>query len=132
MLLLNLDSVCEFKQIENIRFATDEEKEEFFSVCDKNGYKWDCEKKTLEKKTDTEPQDSARKFDTGTLKPFDKVLVRDGAGFWRPSLFGADMITGYRYLTSGGNYKECVPYEGNEHLVGTTKQCDDYYKTWTD
>ena len=132
MLLVNLDSVCEIKQIENIRFATDDEKEEFFSVCDKNGYKWDCENKTLEKKTDTEPQDSARKFDTGTLKPFDKVLVRDGAGFWRPSLFGADMITGYRYLTSGGNYKECVPYEGNEHLVGTTKQCDDYYKTWTD
>lgn len=131
MLLVNLDAVCEINQIENIRFATDAEKEEFFSVCDKNGYKWDCENKTLRKKVDTEPQDSARKFNTGTLKPFDKVLVRDGAGIWRPSLFGADMITGYRYLTSGGNYKCCIPYEGNEHLVGTKNDCDDYYKTWT-
>lgn len=132
MLMVNLDAVCEINHIENIRFATDAEKEEFFSVCDKNGYKWDCENKKLEKNTDTEGQNSGQKFDIGTLKPFDKVLVRDGAGFWRPSLFGADMITGYRYLTSGGNYRECVPYEGNEHLVGTTKQCDDYYKTWTD
>ena len=125
-----LDAVCEINAIENIRFATDDEKEEFFSVCDKNGYKWDCENKTLKKKT--EQQRSGHKFDTGTLKPFDKVLVRDGNGLWRPGFFGADMITGYRYLTSDGYYKCCIPYEGNEHLVGTTRQCDDYYKVWTD
>ncbi len=132
MLLVNLDAVCEINHIENIRLATDAENGEFFSVCDKNGYKWDCENKTLKKKTDTEQQRSGHKFDIGTLKPFDKVLVRDGKGLWRPCLFGADMIAGYRYFTSGGDYKECVPYEGNEHLVGTTKDCDDYYKAWTD
>ena len=27
-------------------------------------------------------------------------------------------------------YKQCIPYEGNEHLLGTTDDCDDYYKTW--
>jgi hypothetical protein len=70
------------------------------------------------------------KFDITTLKPFDKVLVRDGAGLWRPSLFGNDMIVGYRYFTSNGSYKECIPYEGNEHLLGTTNDCDEYYKTW--
>lgn len=130
--MVNSDAVCEIKRIEEIRHATDSEKEEFLRVCDKNGYHWDCEDKTLEMKTDTEEQRSVDKFDTGTLKPFDKVLVRDGAGLWRPSLFGADLITGYRYFTSGGNYKECVPYEGNEHLCGTKDDCDDYYKTWTD
>ena len=124
-----LDAVCEINAIEKIRFATDAEKEEFFRVCDRNGYKWDCENKTLKKKT--EQQRSGHKFDTGTLKPFDKVLVRDGNGLWRPGLFGADTITGYRYLTSDGYYKCCIPYEGNEHLVGTTKDCDDYYNTWT-
>ena len=70
------------------------------------------------------------KFDITTLKPFDKVLVRDGAGFWRPSLFGKDMIVGYRYFTAGGSYKECIPYENNEHLLGTRNDCDDFYKTW--
>lgn len=70
------------------------------------------------------------KFDITTLKPFDKVLVRDGAGFWRPSLFGKDMIVGYRYFTACGNYKECIPYENNEHLLGTRNDCDDFYKTW--
>ena len=25
-------------------------------------------------------------------------------------------------------YKQCIPYEGNEHLLGTTDGCDDYYK----
>jgi hypothetical protein len=70
------------------------------------------------------------KFDITTLKPFDKVLVRDGAGLWRPSLFGNDMIAGYRYFTSNGSYKECIPYEGNEHLLGKTDDCDEFYKTW--
>lgn len=70
------------------------------------------------------------KFDITTLKPFDKVLVRDGAGLWIPSLFGKDIIVGYRYLTTNGSYKECIPYEGNEHLLGTTNDCDEFYKTW--
>lgn len=130
LLVSSLDAVCAIKDIEKIRLAAEFEKEEFFSVCDKNGYKWDSEKKKLEKKTDTEQQDSVDKFDIGTLKPFDKVLVRDGAGYWRPSLFGADMITGYRYFTSAGYHKCCIPYEGNEHLVGTRMDSDDYYKNW--
>lgn len=70
------------------------------------------------------------KFDITTLKPFDKVLVRDGAGLWRPNLFGKDMIVGYRYFTTNGSYKECIPYEENKHLLGTTNDCDDFYKTW--
>lgn len=27
-------------------------------------------------------------------------------------------------------FQQCIPYEGNEHLLGTTDDCDDYYKTW--
>lgn len=25
---------------------------------------------------------------------------------------------------------QCIPYEHNEHLRGTTNDCDDFYKTW--
>ena len=27
-------------------------------------------------------------------------------------------------------YKECIPYEQNEHLLDKTDDCDEYYKTW--
>ena len=30
----------------------------------------------------------------------------------------------------GTYYNQCIPYEGNEHLLGTTNDCDDFYKTW--
>lgn len=26
--------------------------------------------------------------------------------------------------------KQCIPYKGNEHLLGTTNDCNDFYKTW--
>ena len=29
-----------------------------------------------------------------------------------------------------GNYRRCIPYEGNEYLLGKTDDCDDFYKTW--
>lgn len=25
---------------------------------------------------------------------------------------------------------QCIPYEGNEHLLGKTDDCDEFYKTW--
>lgn len=37
----------------------------------------------------------------------------------------------YPYRTLGGTvYKQCIPYEGNEHLTGLVEDCDNYYKTW--
>ena len=34
------------------------------------------------------------------------------------------------YAVGGCVFEQCIPYEGNEHLRGTTNDCDDYYKTW--
>ena len=75
------------------------------------------------------------KFDISTLKPFDKVLVRDNdKGRWDITFYELYDNTNinYPYRTLGGMiYKQCIPYEGNEHLIGLVKECDDYYKTWT-
>lgn len=49
--------------------------------------------------------------------PFDKVLVKDGA-VWICALF-SHIANGY-YICGGRSFKYCLPYEGNEHLVGTT------------
>ena len=73
------------------------------------------------------------KFDINTLKPFEsKVLVRDCTyGMWKPVFWGKDLeCSTYRYLTSNGCYKQCIPYKGNEHLLGNNNDCDEFYKTW--
>ena len=36
----------------------------------------------------------------------------------------------YPYKLVGGAARYCIPYEGNEHLLGNTDDCDDFYKTW--
>ena len=72
------------------------------------------------------------KFDITTLKPFDKVLVREnGDGEWGINFFGFyNYDERYYYTTGNWMYKQCIPYEGNEYLLGTTDDCDNFYKTW--
>lgn len=74
------------------------------------------------------------KFEITTLKPFYKVLVRpDNRVCWECDFFSSYDSTGRdfgKFHCVGGWYKECIPYEGNEHLLGTTNDCSDFYKTW--
>ena len=54
------------------------------------------------------------------FKPFDKVLVRDlDTSEWRPRLYSRKGRVGY-CMQDGCEYMQILPYEGNEHLVGTT------------
>lgn len=107
------------------RLATEEEKEKLFKAIKDNGYKWNAETTTLEKL-------KKEKFDISTLKPFEsRVLVRS-FGNWEPAIWGyysKEYV--HPFIVVGGNlYLQCIPYESNEHLLGTTNDCDDYYKTW--
>lgn len=76
------------------------------------------------------------KFDISTLKPFDKVLVRhDRDNTWCGSLLSHmdNKSSSYCYkfvTTAGKSYPMGIPYEGNEHLLGTANDCDSYFKTW--
>lgn len=73
------------------------------------------------------------KFDISTLKPFDsRVLVRDdGYSIWQPCTWGLyDKEHRFPYVTTGCRYKQCIPYEGNEYLLGKTEDCKDFYKNW--
>lgn len=75
------------------------------------------------------------KFDINTLVPFeDKVLVRDDETLkWCPATWGLydSLLEDYNYVVEGGNgFNMCIPYENNEHLLGKTDDCDEYYKTW--
>ena len=53
------------------------------------------------------------------MKPFQKVLVRNTPmGLWLPALYGKEVDN--KFLTSAGWQNQCIPYEGNEELIGTT------------
>lgn len=61
------------------------------------------------------------------FKPFDRVLVRDNdSDIWIPAFFSFKSEgTEYPFDTiHSGNYRYCIPYEGNEHLAFT---CDSPY-----
>lgn len=73
------------------------------------------------------------KFDITTLIPFEsRILVRAADNqFWRPAIWGVKQKDWDFYCVVGGEmWEQCIPYEGNEHLLGTIDDCDDYYKTW--
>jgi hypothetical protein len=76
------------------------------------------------------------KFDITTLKPYDKVLTRRSSNsIWIPQLFSCldSDLKDYcnKFVVVGGcSVKHCIPYEGNEHLAGTTNDCDEFYKNW--
>ena len=101
------------KPISALRLATEEERNKFYSSLVKEGYKYDKEQHELVK----------QKF-----KPFEKVLVRNLdtdewlAGFFEK--FDKSWNNPYHimnlYHRTGFAFKQCIPYEGNEYLLGTT------------
>nr|DAG98169.1 MAG TPA: hypothetical protein [Crassvirales sp.] len=98
------------KDLCELRLATEEEKKQLFSALEEKGKRWDSDKKAI---VDVKPK--------WTPKPFDKVLVRDSkSSKWRANLFSHKNIDEpYYCVYASWNY--CIPYEGNEHLLGTTK-----------
>ncbi len=158
---------------DNVRFATEEEKQKLFDAIKANGYKWNAETKTLKKlpkfkvgdrikkkgiddidaieiaavgqtiytfkggnwqsvgSVDKEYELVPNKFDITTLKPFEsKVLVRNTDGdLWKPAIYGLSHSKGC-YAVGGVYWGRCIPYEGNEYLLGTGEDCKEFYKTW--
>lgn len=103
----------EVETSEEYRFATEEEKQQLFDALEKEGKAWDAEKKQI---VDLKPKVE--------LKPFDKVLVRDfGSQAWQVSLFGYKDSDSY-YCCNGCGWNQCIPYIGNESLLGTTKDVE--------
>lgn len=58
------------------------------------------------------------------FQPFDKVLVRDFDTRWHINIFehynSEDWDEPHKYECIMGKWSQCIPYEGNEHLLGTT------------
>ena len=72
------------------------------------------------------------KFDATNFEPFMKVLVRsDNSDVWECDFFSSyNPKCSNRFHCIGAWYNICIPYIGNEHLRGTTDDCDEFYKNW--
>lgn len=97
----------------SLRLATDSEKQQLFTALEKKGKAWDAEKKQIvDLKLEVK------------LKPFDKVLVRDSkSDYWRATLFSHVNENGCYYCV-WASWTYCIPYEGNESLLGTNKNVE--------
>lgn len=104
----------EVESSEEYRFATEEEKQQLFDGLEKEGKAWDAEKKQI---VDIKKEHQ--------FKPFEKVLVRDSIDdVWRASFFSHIKENDGRYVTTCVTWKFCIPYIGNESLLGTTKDVE--------
>lgn len=96
--------------------ANDEQKTLFIAAAEKcYGGKYNPETLHVEPVKVIEPKCS--------FKPFDKVLVRYGNGIWGATFFSRyDNKSAWAYVgVDCINWEQCIPYEGNEHLLGTDK-----------
>jgi len=63
------------------------------------------------------------------FQPFDRVLGRDDVhSEWMPDIFrdyNDDESACFPYCCFYSKYAQCIPYEGNEHLVGTNQAPDE-------
>lgn len=115
MSTLNFEDWLSFedKQIQPI---TETQQIILFDALAKDGKAWDAEKKQI---VDLKPKIK--------LKPFDRVLCRDGVGKeWHIDLFESVLTdnSAYNYKCMVNVWKICIPYKGNEYLLGTTKNVE--------
>ena len=96
--------------------ANDEQKTLFIAAAEKHyGGKYNPETLQVEPVKVSIPKCS--------FEPFQEVLVRDSdAGIWKAAHFSHYIGEyEYPYFTTASAYKQCVPYDCNDHLLGTDK-----------
>lgn len=104
---------------DELRLATNSEKQQLFEALAKEGKAWDAEKKLI---VDLKPKVE--------LKPFDKVLCRNSKDdTWEADFFARltrkeiDYTQSGKYLCVGGLWMYCIPYnEETAHLLGTNNE----------
>lgn len=101
--------------IKTSRPTTDSERQQLFDALAKEGKAWDAKKKMI---VDLKPN-------VDELKPFDKVLVRnDKEDQWSANIFSYQVRDNMYYCLGECYWRYCIPYEGNESLLGTTKDVE--------
>lgn len=113
-LILNRCPTCDYSGFgfignETLRYATEEEKRQFFDALAKKGKAWDAEKKAI---VDLKPK--------WTPKPFDRVITRTPETPWTANFFSHIDSDGIKNCIDD-RYIMCLPYnDETAKLIGTT------------
>lgn len=109
---LHFNSYCDDELgVEVIRPSTPSEIELMHELLLENGKRWNPDTKRVE---------DVKKEPEHEFKPFDRVLVRDDdEQRWICDIF-SNVEEDRTFCCVGGTWPQCIPYEGNEHLLGTT------------
>lgn len=94
--------------VEVIRPSTPSEIELMHNLLQENGKRWSPDTKRVE---------DVKKEPEHEFKPLDLILVRSNC--WELCQY-AFVKDGYVHTVGGLAFNEYIPYEGNEHLLGTT------------
>jgi len=110
--------------VTNIHPASTEQMMKLFSEIRDAGLKWDADKKKLRR---VKEHYGIENFYAGM-----PVMVRDYDNTqWRYVQF-SHYVGGEssRFNACGNCWRQCIPFEGNEALLGTTEPCDERYINW--
>lgn len=104
-------------------------KDDSYITVDKYGIK--CALKFI-KQDEWELVQPKPHYDIANFQPFDKVLVRCRDGWnWECNLFSRyDHRLQNPFITCNSSYPQCIPFEGNEHLLGTNDMPSEEYINW--
>ena len=105
--------------------ATKEQRDLLFAKMQESGYQWDAEKKELRRIN--------LHYDIANFYAGMPVLVRDDRGKkWSYALYSHyDSEADYPFVTAGDNvFIQCIPFEGNEYLLGTTDMPSEKFINW--
>ena len=84
----------------------------------------------------TAPWYKKERFDPKTLKPFDRIIIRNECDDWTCTLFSHinnEPNTRFICATCESFYIYCIPYnDETKHLVGTKDEAPEFYKYWED
>lgn len=111
---LKVDDWLSFED-KHIQPITEAQQVILFKALANEGKAWDADKKQI---VDLKS--------LWTPKPFDRVLVRDDVNEeWNIDFFkGINTSKAYKYRCMNSIWVYCIPYEGNEHLLGTNKDVE--------
>lgn len=105
-----------------MNFATDSEKQQLFEALAKEGKHWDAEKKQI---VDLKPKYEFKPMDLCLMKYIGKYNNRGWElcqyAYTEHRVSSSGEQRDFYHAVGGEIYAECIPYKGNEHLLGTKK-----------
>lgn len=105
-----------------LRLATDSEKQQLFEALAKESKQWDVDKKQI---VDLKPKYEFKPMDLCLMKYIGQYNNRGWElcqyAYTEHRVSSSGEQRDFYHAVGGEIYAECIPYKGNEHLLGTKK-----------